>query len=132
MNQNPPCDVHSQQIKSIEKRMEKVEQRTEDMVDMKVTLARLTTIMEQVEIRNKERDDLNRKQNETLDRINENLNNLNKEMKQSTQRIDSLETQVSEVKDNSTININSIVKQGIMGGTIAAIGYYIGKFLGTK
>ena len=136
---------HEEQIKTLFKKVYNVENKIDDMTDMKLTMNTISLTMQNIQEHNERQDawnknmfesqsKLNERQNNTLDRINENLNKLNAgqtnlegQVTELKQRVDENEVKHSvDLRDIEKMkNIDVLKKYGIPFG----VGITIGTFL---
>ena len=114
-------------MKSIERRIESIEQD-----GIPKTLERITTVLDLQSERNKERDSLNQRQNETLENINQNLTNLNHkidatsdEIMRTNERVDSLENKVINSEEKNKIDWRDLIIKAFYVIVPAGIMYLI-------
>lgn len=115
--------VHEEKIKVINKRIDDLEDKTED-------LPRIDTLMEMV-VKTNER------QTVAIEKLNENITELNngyKEIKdghtQLNARLGSLETDIQDARDNSKVDILKLSKHVIFTVAALVIGAIIMKVIG--
>lgn len=116
-----------EKIRQIEKRLDVMESE-----GVPKALDRLTTIFDIECERNKERDAMNAKQNETLDNINENLiklnhsiNNTNEDIVRTNERVDSLECKVNESELKNTLDWRDFIIKALYVVVPAGVTYLI-------
>lgn len=90
-----------------------LEKRIDDMEILKDAVIRQTTLMEILTSENEKRDELNRKQTATLNKISENLTVLTTEVKEMKNDINHLQIKVDESENNSKIDTNLLIKNSL-------------------
>jgi len=131
----PDCERNDQRIKSLEKRMEKTENKVDDMVER---VPVLSTLMEQVIKTNEKQTETMNAMEYTLIKVNENLSNLNTEIKDTNNRVWKLEDQINNNEELFKIDTRKLQKkqytnifETIIGvGTLTGIGLLALKIFG--
>ena len=131
----PDCERNDQRIKSLEKRMEKTENKVDDMGER---VPVLSTLMEQVIKTNEKQTETMNAMEYTLIKVNENLSNLNTEIKDTNNRVWKLEDQINNNEELFKIDTRKLQKkqytnifETIIGvGTLTGIGLLALKIFG--
>lgn len=121
MEEKLPCDIHTEQIKTLFKRVDNVENKIDDMTDMKIAINTISVSMEHIVEHNKRQDgyskrqdELNERQNRTLENINTNLNELNEGQRSLNGKVEKLEQRVDENESKHSIDLRDIEKKKYM------------------
>jgi septal ring factor EnvC (AmiA/AmiB activator) len=131
----PDCERNDQRIKSLEKRMEKTENKVDDMGER---VPVLSTLMEQVIKTNEKQTETMNAMKCTLIKVNENLSNLNTEIKDTNNRVGKLEEQINNNEELHKVDTRKLQKKQytnifatIIGvGTLTGIGLLALKIFG--
>lgn len=114
-------------------RLEKLEDRFEDLSNMSTAISVMSVSLEHIVEHNHKQDQMMRSQNETLSRINDNLSKLNQGQVILDEKVENLERRVNDNEDLNKIDLRAIRKEsqtGILkkyalpvglGATVAAI-----------
>ena len=134
MDRKLPCDKHEEQIKTLFKRVDGMENKIDDMTEMKIAINTISMSMEHIVEHNTRQDELNSRQNETLDKINENLNELNEGQRTLNNKVEKLEKRVDENENKHFIDTRDIEKEKHINvlkkyGVPFSVGIAIGTFL---
>ncbi len=119
------CERNDQRIKSLEKRMEKTENKVDDMGKQ---IPVLSTLMEQVVRTNEKQTESMDNMRFTLTKVNENLSNLNSEIKDTNNRVGKLEAQINSTEELYKIDTRKLQKKQYVSifESITAVGALIG------
>jgi predicted nucleic acid-binding Zn-ribbon protein len=131
----PDCERNDQRLKSLEKRMEKTENKVDEMGER---IPVLSTLMERMIISNEKQTEIIDDMKCTLIKVNENLSNLNTEIKDTNNRVGELEIKINKNEDLYKIDTRKLQKkqyinifESIIGvGTLTGIGLLLLKIFG--
>lgn len=110
-------------------RFNALEKRVDDMESLKDAVVRQTTLMEILASENAKRDELNRKQTDTLNKVSENLIVLTTEVKDMKKNISKLENKVDDNEKDNSISISTLLKKIITYIAVSGVGGLIIYFL---
>lgn len=111
MSDNSPCDLHTEQIKNLSKRVDNMDRLTDSIHSLDKTMAIQTQMLEGIREHNAKQDARADEQQEIIIKINSNLTELNEGQKVLNKRVGKLEERVDETEDKGKIDIvNSFMK----------------------
>lgn len=118
-----------EKVNSHNQRITKLEDKQEDVIEMK-------TLLGLVREDGKKRDEMFKEHSKTLANINENLNNLNRGYENLDKRMGAVEDNQQELKDNSSVNLMEVMKRffayGIPSIIVTLIATYLVFLFGMK
>lgn len=125
MEEKLPCDKNTEKIRTLfskheatNKRIDGMENKIEDITDIKLAINTISMSMEHMvesdkkrDLLDEKRDQMNEMQNKTLENINQNLNELNKGQQKLNNKVDSLEQRVDDNESKHSIDLRDIEKK---------------------
>lgn len=111
MEEKLPCDRHEEQIKTLFKTVEKLEDDRDFIHSLDKNMSLQTQMLNTIIESNDKQDKRMDEQHQTIIKINENLTELTEGQRTLNNRVGKLEDRVEENEDKQTIDIREIEKK---------------------
>lgn len=105
------CDKHGEQIKTLFKRVDDVEDLRNVIHNLDKNMAVQTLILQEIKEHNDKQDKRLEEQHQTIVKINENLTELNEGQRNLNKRVGKLEKRVNENDEKNIIDLREINKK---------------------
>lgn len=114
MSENLPCNVHTEQIKTLFKRVDEMSDLQDIIHSLDKNLAIQTEMLKNIVKHNEKQDKRMDEQQEVIIKINANLTELNEGQKALNKRVGKLEDKVNENEQKNNINIIDVIKNFLL------------------
>lgn len=111
MEEKLPCDKHSEQIKTLFRQCENIENIRDSFHSLDKNMVLLTQLLQNVVDHNKKQDLIMTGQQEAITKINENLTELTEGQRILNNRVEKLEVKVIENESKNIIDIRDLQKE---------------------